>query len=214
MPDSLLDKDLERIPTSSRVIALTFDAGANADGVAPILATLAREGVAGTFFLTGDFVDQFPGPSRQIVAAGHRIGNHTVDHPHLPTLPDGQVRAQVLDAQAKIRAVTGADPVPFFRFPYGDRNSHTIALVNQCGYGAIRWTVDSLGWQGTQGGTRDASYVERRVLNAATPGAIVLMHVGSNPDDHSTLDAAALPGIVAGLRDRGYSFVTLDVLLT
>jgi hypothetical protein len=40
------------------------------------------------------------------------------------------------------------------------------------------------------------------------------MHVGSHPTDHSTLDAAALPGIIAGLRSRGYAFVTLDALLT
>jgi hypothetical protein len=40
------------------------------------------------------------------------------------------------------------------------------------------------------------------------------MHVGSNPDDHSTLDADALPGIIAGLRELGYSFVSLDVLLS
>jgi hypothetical protein len=39
------------------------------------------------------------------------------------------------------------------------------------------------------------------------------MHVGSNPDDHSTLDAAALPTIIASLRANGYTFVTLDALV-
>jgi peptidoglycan-N-acetylglucosamine deacetylase len=38
------------------------------------------------------------------------------------------------------------------------------------------------------------------------------MHVGSNPDDHLTLDAAALPRVISELRARGYSFVTLDAL--
>jgi peptidoglycan/xylan/chitin deacetylase (PgdA/CDA1 family) len=52
-----------------------------------------------------------------------------------------------------------------------------------------------------------------RVLAAATPGAIVLMHVGANPDDGTTFDADALPAIIAGFRERGYSFVTLDRLL-
>ena len=52
-----------------------------------------------------------------------------------------------------------------------------------------------------------------RTLAAAQPGEIVLMHVGSNPDDGSTLDAAALPQIIAGLRAREYGFVTLDALL-
>jgi len=54
--------------------------------------------------------------------------------------------------------------------------------------------------------------VTSRVLGAARPGEIVLMHVGSNPDDHTTLDAGALPRVISELRARGYSFVTLDVL--
>jgi peptidoglycan/xylan/chitin deacetylase (PgdA/CDA1 family) len=42
---------------------------------------------------------------------------------------------------------------------------------------------------------------------------VVLMHVGSNPDDGSTLDADALPDVIEGLRDLGYSFVTLARVL-
>jgi peptidoglycan-N-acetylglucosamine deacetylase len=52
--------------------------------------------------------------------------------------------------------------------------------------------------------------VTDRVLAAAQPGAIVLL--GSNPDDGTTLDAAALPAIITGLRASGYSFVTLQAL--
>ncbi len=51
-----------------------------------------------------------------------------------------------------------------------------------------------------------------RVLGALRPGEIVLMHVGSNPNDHSTLDADALPELISQLQARGYSFVTLDAL--
>ncbi|HZM84504.1 MAG TPA: hypothetical protein VFC19_52965 [Candidatus Limnocylindrales bacterium] len=85
-------------------------------------------------------------------------------------------------------------------------------MVNSFGYVAVRWTVDSLGWQGT--GAHTAASVAARVLDAAQPGQFVLMHVGSNPDDRSALDADALPTIIGGLRTRGYTFVTLDALLT
>ena len=43
-------------------------------------------------------------------------------------------------------------------------------------------------------------------------GEIVLKHVGSNPDDHTTFDGDALPRVISELRARGYSFVTLDAL--
>jgi peptidoglycan/xylan/chitin deacetylase (PgdA/CDA1 family) len=212
-PARYLGKDLEQIPTSRTLVALTFDAGANADGVASILATLARERVSATFFLTGEFTADFPQAARSIAGAGHRIGNHTATHPHLPGLTDARVRSEVLTAAQTIRGTTGKDPRPFFRFPYGDTSAHTIALVNAQGYLAVRWTVDTLGWQGTTGG-RSAASVTQRALAAARPGEIVLMHVGSHPTDRSTLDADALPAVIAGLRQRGYTFVTLDVLLT
>jgi peptidoglycan-N-acetylglucosamine deacetylase len=212
-PRSLLGQDVARIPTSSRVVALTFDAGANADAVGPILTCLAQQHVTATFFLTGDFVADFPEAARRIAAAGHRIGNHSVNHPHFPSLSDADIRAQLSAAAASIRNTTGANPAPLFRFPYGDRDARTIATVNAAGYLPVRWTVDSLGWQGTMNGSRDAAFVTQRVVAAATPGEIVLMHVGSNPDDHSTLDADALPAVIAALRAQGYGFVTLDAML-
>ena len=75
----------------------------------------------------------------------------------------------------------------------------------------MRWTVDSLGWKGTSGGLT-ANAVTARVLGALRPGEIVLMHVGSNPDDHTTLDADALAAVIGQIRAAGYGFVTLDAL--
>jgi peptidoglycan/xylan/chitin deacetylase (PgdA/CDA1 family) len=201
---------VSRIPTSRKVVALTFDAGANADGVDSILDTLAKEKVAASFYLTGDFVNSFPTMAVRMCAAG-RLGNHTADHPHLPTLTEAQVAAQVTTGRTTILRVTGEDPRPLFRFPFGDSRARDLRLVNNLGYVAVGWTVDSLGWQGTSGG-RSVDSVVQRVLEAATPDEIVLMHVGSNPNDHSTLDADALPRIISGIRAAGYGFVTLDAL--
>ena len=212
-PRSLLGQDIERIPIAQRVVALTFDAGANADAVDSILTTLAQQHITATFFLTGDFVADFPDAARRIAAAGHRIGNHSVNHPHFTSLSDADIRAQLSAAAATIHGTTGANPAPLFRFPYGDRDARTIAVVNAAGYVPIRWTVDSLGWQGTMNGSRGAAFVTQRVVAAATAGEIVLMHVGSNPDDHSMLDAQALPDIIAALRAKGYGFASLDALL-
>jgi peptidoglycan/xylan/chitin deacetylase (PgdA/CDA1 family) len=212
VPARLLGRDWERIPTDRKVVALTFDAGANADGVAPILATLAREHVSATFFLTGQFANTYPGKARDIAAGGYRLGNHSTTHPYFTKLTDAEIHDQVTGAEHAIGLASGADPRPLFRFPFGDRDQRTIATLNGIGYVTVRWTVDTLGWQGTSGG-RSAASVTDRALGALTPGEIVLMHLGSHPQDHSTLDADALPGIIKALRDRGYDFVTLDALL-
>lgn len=212
VPAGLGGREWTYIPTQAKVVALTFDAGANADAVASILSTLMQRQVPATFFLTGDFVRKFPAPSRAIAVAGERIGDHSVSHPYFTDLSDEAIRQQVLQAESQIRSVTGADPWPFFRFPYLDRDSRTIAVVNSVGFAAIGVTVDTLGWQGTSAGVTPDSIIAR-VLAALRPGEIVLMHCGSNPTDHSTLDAAALPDMISALRARGYSFVTLDGML-
>lgn len=211
VPPALRGVDIERIPTSNQVVALTFDAGANAAGLPRILDTLKAQQVPGTFFLTGRFAEGFPESVRAIVAGGHRVGNHSHTHPYFTALSDSQLAAELASAEGAMRAL-GADPRPLFRFPYGDRDARTIRLVNNGGYAAVRWTVDTLGWQGTSGG-RSTGSVTQRVLDTATAGQIVLMHIGSHPQDGSTLDADALPGIIVELRERGYSFVTLDALL-
>ncbi len=203
--------DWTRIPTSSHVVALTFDAGANAAGLPSISATLRSRKVPATFFLTGNWVRDFPAQANLIAADGYLAGNHSVSHPYFTQLTDAQVTAQVQGAQQAILRVNGVDTRPLFRFPYGDVNGRVLADVNRLGYVAVRWTVDSLGWEGTSGGQSVQSVVNR-VLAAAQPGAIVLMHLGSNPNDGTTLDAAALPAIIDGLRARGYGFVTLRAL--
>jgi hypothetical protein len=61
----------------------------------------------------------------------------------------------------------------------------------------LTWSVDTLGWQGVSPNT-----VLQRCLTAATPGEIILMHVGS-----ASTDAAALAAVIAALQTRGYGFV-------
>jgi peptidoglycan/xylan/chitin deacetylase (PgdA/CDA1 family) len=207
LPASLRGAEWDRIPTDQRVVALTFDAGANADGVPSILATLERTDTPATFFLTGRFVTSFPDATARI-AARYPVGNHTQDHPDLTTLSDADVRRQIDLAETAISVATGRSTKPFFRFPFGARDARTLAVVNDAGYGGFRWTVDTLGWQGTSGG-RSVDTVLQRVLDTAGPGQIVLFHVGSHPTDGSTLDADALPRIIEELSDRGYRFVTL-----
>ncbi|WP_285317969.1 polysaccharide deacetylase family protein [Pseudarthrobacter sp. lyk4-40-TYG-27] len=210
-PETLRGQDLTVVPGAGPNVALTFDAGANAAGLAGILSTLAAKGVAGTFFLTGNWAASNPQGVAQIAAAGHRVANHSMTHPGFTGLAGDAILNEVRSAEQAILAA-GADPRPLFRFPYGERDARTIAAVNALGYVAVRWTVDTLGWKGTSGGASVQSVADR-VQAGLQPGEIVLMHIGSNPDDGTTLDADALPQVIDRIRAAGYGFVTLDALL-
>jgi peptidoglycan/xylan/chitin deacetylase (PgdA/CDA1 family) len=208
VPPSMRGTEWTALPTEQRVVALTFDAGANADGVASILSTLRSTGTPATFFLTGAWAQSFPAQAAE-VARSYPVGNHTQSHPDLTTLSSAAVRTQIIDADTAIRATAGTDPRPWFRFPFGARDARTQAIVGCLDYGSVRWSVDTLGWQGTSGGQSAAS-VTARVLGSLRPGEIVLLHVGSHPTDASTLDADALPSIIREVEARGYRFVDLD----
>ena len=210
-PAALAGRDLEVIPGAGAVVALTFDAGANSAGLPSILQTLAATRVRGTFFLTGNWAAANPAGVAAIVAGGHRLGNHSMTHPGFTGLPDAAIGDQLAGAEQAIRA-GGGDPRPLFRFPFGERDARTIATVNAYGYLPVRWTVDTLGWKGSSGGVT-AQIVADRVLARLQPGEIVLMHIGSNPDDGTTLDADALPGMIERIRQAGYGFTSLDALL-
>lgn len=209
VPAALAGQDWTRLPTSARVVALTFDMGANDAGLASILSTLGATGTPATFFATGDFARAHPVQVACLAATGYPVGNHSNTHPHYPLLTNTQIRADLWAAEVAITNPGAPTARPLFRFPFGDRTSADIAVVNGAGYVPVRWTVDSLGWKGTEDGGTVAKVVDR-VVAAAVPGGIVLMHVGSNPDDHTTFDAAALPTIIQRLRAAGYGFVTLE----
>lgn len=106
-------------------------------------------------------------------------------------------------AERVISRLTGAPAKPWFRPPYGDRDSEVDAVFGAAGYAyELMWTVDTLGWKGVP-----LSTVVSRCLEAAGPGEIILMHIGS-----ASTDAAALPSLVAGLEERGYGFSTVSAI--
>ena len=206
VPWHLAGQITDRLPTKWHVVALTFDAGANNAGAPKILPTLERTGTPATFFLTGRWAQTYPQWAKRI-ASRYPIANHTFDHQDFLRIPLQNVRGEVLAAAAAIKRATGRPPIRLFRFPYGSSNGSTLAVVNRLGYTAVGWTVDTLGWEGTSMG-QSTSSVFSRAIGRLQPGEIILLHVGSSPDN-STLDADALPRIISAIRARGYQFVTL-----
>ncbi|MEI6512488.1 MAG: polysaccharide deacetylase family protein [bacterium] len=189
---------------NGQVIAVTFDAGADAAPVSSILDTLNQNGLRCTFFLTGAFCDKFPDAARQIGQAGHEIGNHTYSHPHLTQMTTEQVEEQIQHGASAIERGTGRKVAMLFRPPYGDRNSSVDALISQLGYKEIMWSLDS--WDSVVKGIT-ADQISERVLSKVKPGSIILLHCGS------AATAQALPQILSELHTRGYRIVTVSELV-
>lgn len=177
-------------------VALTYD-----DGPGPytsqLLSTLRTQRARATFFMIGSNIPGRRAVVRRAVADGHEIGSHTMHHPDLTRLSLRAARAEVLDAAALIRSVSG-QPVTLFRPPYGAINDRIIRKV---GLPAIVWNVDTNDWRRPG----KAALVQRSVP-VVQAGGIILFH-----DIHP--DSVAVAGtVISGLRDRGFELVTVSQL--
>ena len=204
-------KEITKINTAEKIVALSFDAGANADGVDKVLDILEKENIKGTFFLTGKFIEKYPDKVQKIISSGGDLGNHSYSHPYFTQITSEEIIAE-LEKTESLLSEFNAEFKPFFRFPYGDRDIQSREIINNKNYIDIRWTIDSLGWKGTSGGMT-TELVENRVISKTVLGAIIMMHLGSNLDDKTHLDSEALPEIILELRKQGYKFMALTELL-
>ena len=187
---------------AKKEVALTFDDGPVPGVTGPLLRTLQRLGVKGTFFVIGWHVAAHPKLTREIIADGMEICNHTYTHPNLARLKDKAIEKEILQNQAVIYQTTGK-LAQFLRPPGGDWNLRTENIVRHWGLTPCMWTVDA--YPAEVVGTMDAV---RTVLDQVRPGAIILMHNGK------LATIQALPSIVNALKQRGYSFVTVKQLMS
>ncbi|MGP3690027.1 polysaccharide deacetylase family protein [Streptomyces sp. IBSNAI002] len=210
-PAALLGAEIRRLPTTLKVVALTFNAAWDESGLDTVLGELRRRGLPATFFPTGDFADTHPAAVRAMGAA-HGLGNHSYSHPYFRDLSTEERAEEVRRADAAIREASGTEPLPFFRFPYSATTRDAVADVNDLGYAAIEFTADTNGYLGPSGGMTVDKAVGRAV-DALRPGAIIQMHVGGNGDG-VVLDALALPRIIDAAQAAGYTVIDLRSFLT
>lgn len=193
---------LTGVATAHRVIALTFDDGPSTYTPA-VMGVLRRMHVHATFFMVGWEVVQSPAVVRSIAASHDEIGNHTFSHPDLQRLSDAGVRAELLQTNNALRSITGHRP-GWFRPPYDLVDGRITHLAASLGLRTVTWNDDPQDWSLPGSGA-----IVARALGEARPGGIILLHDGGGYRGETI---AALPPLIAALRARGYTLVTLSQL--
>jgi peptidoglycan/xylan/chitin deacetylase (PgdA/CDA1 family) len=171
------------------------------------LDALAAAGVPATFFVQGRWAGACPQLARRIVADGHLLGNHSYHHAPLAMMTEVGIRHTVQRAEETLTKITGIDPRPWFRCPYGDGEDdpRVLGVLAELGYRNVGWDVAPEDWTDE----RDADDLVETIVAGAVAcgdGARVLLH--SWPD----VTAATLPRIIARLREAGAELVRVDEL--
>lgn len=186
-------------------MALTFDDGPDPEWTPQILDILKEKQVKATFFVIGYQARKYPQMLKRMAAEGHIIGNHTYDHADLTKLRPEIVSQEIDKCAAVVSELTGYRP-RLVRPPFGFHNPAVDNVIYSKGDVIILWSTDPEDWRGV-----DAKTVKTRILHRAKNGYITLQHDGVNL--HLTGSVAALPSIIDGLREQGYTLVTIPELL-
>jgi peptidoglycan/xylan/chitin deacetylase (PgdA/CDA1 family) len=192
-------------------VALTFDAEhpdrphSARRGAERILDTLDARSVRATFFVQGRWALSEPTIARRISENGHLVGNHSMFHARMPLLSDDGLQTDVREAEDVIREITGADPRPWFRCPFGAGNDdpRVRGALERLGYRNVPWGVEPFDWEPAV----TAEELVGSTIAEADDGAIVLLHTWPETT------GAALPELISRLEDAGATFVTVDLLI-
>ncbi|MEU0392018.1 polysaccharide deacetylase family protein [Streptomyces sp. NPDC006208] len=185
----------------AKCIALTFDAGPGKD-TPELLDLLKKEKVPATFFLLGkNHVLKHPDVVRRMAAEGHEVANHTWTHRRLDQLSKDEIREELGRTQDAIADITGDKP-RLMRPPQGRINDDVTAVSEELGLSQVLWSATAKDFS-----TTDSALIRKRIVDQAGRDGIILLH------DIYDGTVPAVPGIIAELKKRGYTFVTVPQLL-
>ncbi|MGR7027808.1 polysaccharide deacetylase family protein [Geodermatophilus sp. URMC 62] len=202
------------------VAAITFDDGPTPDYTPRILDALARAGVTATFNVMGWNGVHHPDVLRDVVDAGHEIGNHTWDHRDLTTLTQQETREELVRCKDEIEALLGR-PFTSFRPPRGELTGYALRVAAELGYDTFIWSVTR-----GPGDKKEVAEIEDYMGQTVQAGDVLGLHDGIgrgtfDPQaafavalaERRELEVRALPSALRQIADRGITLLSANRLL-
>lgn len=190
-------------PDGDPQVNISFDVQGDPGQLYKILDILDQYGVRTTFFMQGEWVEQYPEAAQEIVRRGHELGNHSWTHFNFSEMTAEEVAKELNDTEALVKEVTGQTTKPYFRPPYGSRSTVSLATAYDLGYTTIIWTYGADEWR--EGATAQTIY--DNVYGNKAPGALYYTHT----DRQIIIDA--LPRVIEAFQADGYKLVTAGEIL-
>lgn len=187
--------------TSSKVLYLTFDEGYENGYTSKILDVLRDNQVPACFFVTGPYLKTEQALIRRMAAEGHDVGNHTVNHPSMPSVSDdAQLKQEMTQLSETYYNLTGQTML-FMRPPKGEYSERTLALTRELGMKTIFWSFAYKDWDTSF--QRGSDFAYKEVMDYIHNGSILLLHAVSKDN------ADALDRIIKDAKAQGYTFQSL-----
>lgn len=189
------------VPTTEKVMYLTFDEGYENGFTAEILDTLKAQNVLAAFFVTESYIRHNPELTKRMKDEGHIVGNHSVNHYSMPTISYEDAVYEIQGTASSMVEHTGYQLDLFFRPPEGTFSEQSLYITRQQGYKTIFWSMAYQDWNRDNQPGKEAAY--KHVTDNAHPGAVILLHAVSESNTQ------ALNDILKDLKAEGYRFGSL-----
>lgn len=156
--------------TESQSVFLTFDDGPVPGVTDFVLKELDKRGQKATFFMVGDNVRKNPNLAREVIQAGHQVGNHTYNHLNGWKTDTATYLSNFEKAEKTIEDVL-AQKTENFRPPYG--------LITSTQASSIRATHQVVMWSVLSGDYREG-ILPKKVIEQSCErtrkGSVVVFH--------------------------------------
>ena len=206
---------IQRISPTPGQFVLSYDDGPDPRFTPEILTVLDDFNASATFFVLMSKVRENPNLLREVVAAGHEVGLHGVDHQRLTLFTPREVQRRTAAGKAELEDVLGTQ-VRWMRPPFGAQTFGTWRAIRKAG-------VEPVMWSGTFWDWKDMTHEKRvsKAVSTAAPGVILLAH-DSFPGPADGVIAAVEPqverarlarDVLSAYSDRGLSARSLSAAL-
>ncbi|MGC9538336.1 polysaccharide deacetylase family protein [Streptomyces sp. UG1] len=183
----------------ARSVNITIDDGPDPTWTPQMLQVLRDNGVKATFCMIGPQARAHPDLVKAVVAAGHRLCDHTVSHDvTMDGKPEAYQAQQILDAERMITEASGGVRPLYYRAPGGAFTPYSRHLAASHGMRPLGWNIDSKDFE--RAGT---NAIVATVKNEISNGPTLLFHDGGG-DRSQTV--AALREILPWLKQQGHTF--------
>lgn len=201
---------VSRVETEEKLVALTFD-DAPTEHSDAVLDLLAEKNVPATFYAIGKNIEKHPEAAKNIVAAGHELGNHSYTHPRFLLKSYTFVEAEI-EKTNQLIADSGYNGTITFRPPYGKKLVTLPWYLSQHDMTTVTWDVEPETYMptGLASDEEKKEFFIEYTREHTQPGSIILLHPFC--DSCSPARESIVP-IITALQDDGYKFVTVNELL-
>lgn len=178
-------------------VNITIDDGPDPTWTPKVLAVLKKYDVKATFCMIGPQAKEHPDLVKKVVADGHRLCDHTMDHnTAMDHKPFAYQKQQILDAKKLIEeAAGGGAKVQYYRAPGGAFTPESRALAAANGMRPLGWNIDSKDF--SKPGT---AAIVNTVKSEMRNGPTVLFHDGGG---NRAQTVEALNQVLDWLKEEG-----------